>query len=92
LVEKKGGTMKDLIRIRELENGMWVAEAKKWYWFKWRAISIGEYDTMVSLRNGRRAEYVRFYKQGSDHYPTMWKPTFDDAFEVVKKYVSFLGK
>ena len=81
--------MKATLRIRQLDNNMWVAETKKWYWFQWRAIKIRQYETRESLRTGVPAEYIDYVKQGN--YSTAWSIDIDGAIDTAKKYLSILG-
>lgn len=55
-------------RVRELADGRWVCEVKRW-WHGWHgAIIETPYSTLVALHQEKQLRVVRAFAPGSGHY------------------------
>lgn len=79
------------IRVRNLPNGKWICEVRRWYWLSWRAAAFREYDTGLSIKRDKICKAFNPEIAGSAHYPTCWHDTADQAEKVRQEVVSFFN-
>jgi hypothetical protein len=74
------------LRVRELANGMWVCEAKRW-WHKWRAVEVVNY-----YQRGGIGKLIYTHGVGSPEYAWCWKHSEHKALGVMRLVESVLGR
>ena len=78
-------------RVRQMPNGKWLCEVKRWLWPSWRAAGFGTYPSGFSTKQGRDVMYFKPIKPADDHYPCLWHDTEADAKKVMLDVISFFN-
>lgn len=80
------------LRTRQMPNGLWICEGRRWWQRVWRAVGFREYDTKLAIERGARAKTIELLPPGDPHYVTCWHIADRFALQVMRDAESLLGR
>jgi hypothetical protein len=79
-------------RTRQLPNGKWAVEVKRWHDINWKGAYVDRMTTGGSLQSGARSVPVMSVEApGSIHYPLTWHANEAHAQAEVNELMSIAG-
>lgn len=78
-------------RVRQLANGKWVCEIKRWHELRWKSAYLMCLQSRQSMENGHQALMLCVRAPGDTHYSTMWKVTRSEAEAVQRDILAYAG-
>ena len=81
------------LRVRQLANGKWMLEAKRWHDFGWKGVRI---DRSTTTRGAAQLgvfnlPMLSFEDAGSVHYTLTWHSSQQSAINAMNEARSLLG-
>lgn len=80
------------LRIREMPNGKWILECKRWHDFKWSGLRIDKVNTVGASKAGVfDLPRLCVESPASVHYPLTWHDHKTGVYAAKREAISLLG-